>query len=339
MKWALGGVTLIAVIAITAAVSIALTKGSGGGGNGTPSATASPSVSASGTASNTGGEIASANDTGPVNIITSDPTCSAWSPINDTFVGVQKKGWDKRDPNLPGKEWSADQRKMYEDVGAAARSAADQTVELAKRTPHRVMREIYEQFIAYSRAYADAIPNYNAADNHLAGVSLTSSILINWICGAISAGSAEARAASVADVAAPTEVAKPADVSNPQRFMATADQTCGEWSSRLDRFYADGAVVAWQGLDANLAASQWKPEERSIIDAVGPVMTTLADDIAKIGQESSDLVVQDLAVLSAQYRRGYVAALPTYTPADSYLAQASGKASSMVALACQAAGA
>ncbi|MEE6166604.1 MULTISPECIES: hypothetical protein [unclassified Mycolicibacterium] len=338
MKWALGGVTLIAVIAITAAVSIALTKGSGGGGNGTPTASASPSATPSGTASNSTGEIASANDTGPVNIITEEPTCSAWSPINDTFVGMQKKGWDKRDPNLPATEWNADQRKMYEDVGAAARSAADQTVSLAKRTPHRVMREIYEQFIAYSRAYADAIPNYSPPDNHLAGVALTSSILVNWICGAISSGSAEARASSVADTAAPADAGKPADVSNPARFMTTADQTCGEWSSRLDRFYADGTVIAWQNLDANLAASQWKPEERSIIDSVGPVMTAFADDVVKIGQASSNLVVQDLAVLSAQYRRGYVAALQTYTPADSYLAQASGKATSMIALACQAAG-
>ena len=42
------------------------------------------------------------------------------------------------------------------------RNAADQTVNLVKMTPHRVMRELYEQFIAYARAFADAVPTYTA---------------------------------------------------------------------------------------------------------------------------------------------------------------------------------
>jgi len=41
-------------------------------------------------------------------------------------------------------------------------------VALAKRTPHRVMRELYEQFIAYSRAYADRIPTYTPPDDNFA---------------------------------------------------------------------------------------------------------------------------------------------------------------------------
>ena len=49
---------------------------------------------------------------------------------------------------------------MYESVGKAMRSAADQTVNLVKSTPHRVMRELYEQFIAYARAFADTVPTY-----------------------------------------------------------------------------------------------------------------------------------------------------------------------------------
>ena len=38
--------------------------------------------------------------------------------------------------------------------------------QLAKLTPHRVMRELYEQFIAYARAYSDAVPTYTKPDNH-----------------------------------------------------------------------------------------------------------------------------------------------------------------------------
>ena len=40
---------------------------------------------------------------------------------------------------------------MYDTVGKAMADAADQTVNLVKMTPHRVMRELYEQFIAYAR--------------------------------------------------------------------------------------------------------------------------------------------------------------------------------------------
>ena len=47
---------------------------------------------------------------------------------------------------------------MYETVGKAMDNAADQTVSLVKATPHRVMRELYEQFIAYARAFDQAIP-------------------------------------------------------------------------------------------------------------------------------------------------------------------------------------
>ena len=64
-------------------------------------------------------------------------------------------------------------RAQYEAVGQAMRSAADQMVPLVKLTPHRVMRELYEQFIAYSRAYAERIPTYTPQDDNLALASVT----------------------------------------------------------------------------------------------------------------------------------------------------------------------
>ena len=66
------------------------------------------------------------------------------------------------------------------------------SVQLAKLTPHRVMRELYEQFIAYARAYSDAIPTYTSIDNHLAGVALSSSGALTFACTAIEWGSAQA---------------------------------------------------------------------------------------------------------------------------------------------------
>jgi len=46
--------------------------------------------------------------------------------------------------------------------------------------------------------------------------------------------------------------------------------------------------------------------------------------------------LQDFAVLSAQYRRAFVAAIPTYAPADNHLANAANFVSTTVLGACTA---
>jgi hypothetical protein len=339
MKWALGGVTVIAVIAITAAVSIALTKGSGGGGNGTPSATASPSASASGTASNPGGEIASANDTGPVNIITSDPTCSAWNPINTNFVDTQRKtGWVNRDPSVPSANWTPEIRSQYEQVAKSMRATADQTVPIVKLTPHRVMRELFQQFIVYARAYSDAIPHYVADDDNLSGVALASATTIADICSAINQGSAQSRGATTSDSEAPSKISDVGDPANPVSFMKSADSTCGEWDRLLNQFAADATVNAWAQVSPKIPASGLQPDEIALNEAVAPVMSKLADDVEHLGRSSSNPVIQDFAVLSAQYRRAFVGALPSYVPADSWLDGTAGRSTNIILRACKAAG-
>ena len=89
--WALGAVALLAVIGVTAAITISVTGDDGG--NGAPT---SPTAS----------EIASANDTGPATIITEDPSCAAWTPMSSTLAEVEKNGWDKRDPSIPAANWT-----------------------------------------------------------------------------------------------------------------------------------------------------------------------------------------------------------------------------------------
>jgi hypothetical protein len=337
MKWALGGVTLIAVIAVTAAVSIALTKGNGGGGNATPTASAAPT--ASGTASNSGGEIASANDTGPVNIIKEDPTCAAWAPINANFVDTQRKtGWVNRDPSIPAANWTPEVRSQYEEVGNVMRTTADQTVPIVKLTPHRVVRELLQQFIVYARAYSDALPHYVADDDNLSGVALASATTIADICSAINQGSAQSRGASMNDPDAPTQIAEVGDPANPVSFMKTADSTCGEWDRLLNHFAADATVNAWAQVSPKIPASGLKPEEIALNESVAPVMSKLADDVEHLGRSSSNPVIQDFSMLSAQYRRAFVSALPSYVPADSWLDGTAGRSTNIVLRACKAAG-
>ncbi|TPW90275.1 hypothetical protein [Mycolicibacterium fortuitum] len=188
MKWTLGGTALIAVIAITAVVAISLSGRDNDKGS-------SPTTSAG---SGSSSEFASANDTGPVTIITEDPSCAAWTPIQNTLADSENNGWADRDASIPASVWSPEQRQQYQDVGQAMRSAADQTVPLAKLTTHRVMRELYVQFIAYSSAYADKIATYAPPDDHFARTSSTISAALGDICAAITNGAAAARASLVA---------------------------------------------------------------------------------------------------------------------------------------------
>ena len=71
-KWIIGAVALVAVVAVTAVVAVSCTKG-GGNNAGSGGTSAAPNKSG----------IASSNDTGPVGIITEDPSCARGVRFND----------------------------------------------------------------------------------------------------------------------------------------------------------------------------------------------------------------------------------------------------------------
>lgn len=327
LKWVLGAVGLVAVIAVTATVSIAATRGTGGGHNTAPPA-AGPSTASS-------GGIASANDTGPVNIITEDPTCAAWTPINNSVSAAQTDaGWADHDYTIPVAQWTPELRRTYEAVSKSLSTAADQAVALAGKTPHRLMRELYEQFSAYSYLFAKSLDTYESNNSYLAGVAVNISTTILYICDAIDYKSAAARAPFVPDVEQPSNNAPPPDLSHPTRFMASADRDCGRWQSMMEKFGDE--TKAWGVLDPTIPADKWTADQHEIIDAAAPIMKQYADDIESVGRGSENATVQEFAVYSAQYWRAYVAALPTYTRNDLYLTQVASQLTTIIVQACLA---
>jgi len=320
-KWALGGVALLAVIGVTAAVAISVTSGSD------DAESPSPPRDTYG--------LASANDTGPVEILTEDPSCTVWKPINDTLAEITKRGWEKRDASVPHPDWTPATREQYEEVGNAARAAANQAVAASKVTPHRVMRELYEQFIAYARAYDEAIATYTPMDDHLAGVWTNAAATITWICYAITYKSAEARAPLVESQEAHPAIAELSDPASPHRFMTNPEPICEEWHRLSDQLNAD--TTAWQELDPEVEGSQWTEEQRQIVEAVIPRLEHFDREISRLGQESSNPVVRDFAALSAIYDRAYTAALPSYRKTDAYLSGVAARSSAMIYQACKAA--
>jgi hypothetical protein len=156
VNWTILGVAALVIVAVTVVVIVVVLHSSSGGNS--KSSTTSTAAPASG--------IASANDNGPVTVMTDDPSCAPWAPIDNTLAASeQQNGWDKREPSIPASAWSPEQRTQFDAVGTAMRNAADQMVTLAKLTPHRVMRQLHEQAIAYLRGYADSIPDYTANDD------------------------------------------------------------------------------------------------------------------------------------------------------------------------------
>ncbi len=328
-KWAIGAVSLVAVIAVTAVVAVSCTKNSGdskGGGGGTDTS-AAPS------------DVASANDKGPVGIITEDPSCAPWGPIQGLLVGVEGNGWGKRDQSLPPSAWTPEMRVQYEAVGKAMRKAADQVVPLAKLTTHRVMRELYGQFIAYARAYAEKTSNlvtYVPVDDNLAQAVSSAGSVISYVCDAISSGAAAARAPIAPGMAAPTSVAPIGDIANPKRIFDTPDAVCADLSPTLNQLLLNPTFKSWLNTDPKIPVSNWAPEQQALTDAVLPVMASTADALEKLAGQSSNPIVQDFLLLGVQYRRTYIQALPTYQPGDSNIYLAGQLSPGVVAAACDA---
>jgi hypothetical protein len=323
LKWALGAVTLLAVMATVLAAFMLF----GGGDRRNPAEAGHPNQDAA-------AGVASANDTGPIAVITDDPSCAAWTSINNTLSVSGEGIWNDRDRSVPASAWNGKQRAQFMAAGQSMRSAAAQAVGLVKLTPHRVMRELYEQFIVYARAYAERIPKYVPADNNLAGTANSAASALGAICAAITDGSAAARGPLVPPAAAPAQVAPVGNPANPRPFLISPNPVCGDWQSALDQFGKNTAT--WQELDPNIPALYWNKEQKAVNYSVAPVMNAFASKMEQLGRQSNNPTLQDFANLAAQYRRAFVVALPTYAPTDNHLANAANFLSTTILGACTA---
>lgn len=323
-KYLLIAVAVLLVVGVSIGATLLFTRGSGGGGGSTTSSSAVPS------------DVASANDTGPVAIITDEPTCKTLNALNTRMAAVQSNGWgDQRRSLGSASEWTPEQRSQVDAVATAMRNAADQMVGLAKQTPHRLTRELYEQAIAYGRAYADSVPNYTPQNDFLADVYVNAGNTLLGICNAIRFGAAT-RALAVQPAPPPTPPTNAADVADPKKFIATSDPLCTEWVRRGKQFTAD--TSRWAAIDPNITGDQWNAEQRATHAAALKIFTAYADAIEAAGQKSGNPVLNDFASAGALYNRAYVSAGDQYIANDSYLFYTAFRFSNVVAAACQAAG-
>ena len=71
--------------------------------------------------------MASAKDTGPVAVITDDPSCTAWTAINNSLANSGQGLWNDRDRSVPASAWTPKLRAQFLAAGQSMRGAAAQT--------------------------------------------------------------------------------------------------------------------------------------------------------------------------------------------------------------------
>lgn len=310
LKWLLIGVAVLLVIAISVGATLLFTRDGGGGT--TQTANGNPPAA---------GEIASANDTGPVSIITEDPTCDPWRPIATTLANVERQGWTNRDDSIPSEQWTSEIRAQHEAVAAAMREAADQSVRLARLTPHRVMRELYEQSIAYWRAYAESVPNYQPLDNHLANAAGNASNAVVSICNAIGSRTAQSRGPLVERSNSPSSASAASNPDTAKMFITESNASaCADWEALTDKF--DAETSQWRESNHQLSANEWNPVQQAVVEQTSVKINAFAEGLVSLAGTTDNSTWQDFAELSSQYWRAYVASIPTYSGADHVLSVA-----------------
>lgn len=263
--------------------------------------------------------VASANDNGPAGVITEDASCEPLQPIYKALYDGEQNGWQNRNISVPKSAWDARDEKMFTDVGNTFRKTADATAALAKLTQHRTMRELYGQFAAYSRTYADHIPTYTPNDENLAQASIVSMNMILSICQAITNGAAENRGRMINAAAPPTSIAPVTDPDKPTLLMTTPDPQCEPMLQAVKDIDADPVIINWQKEPYDIPYENlpeaWKADNRAAM----PIWTRFADQMESMGRSFANPVAQDIAVLQAQYGRAYIQGNPTYNPPDNEL--------------------
>jgi hypothetical protein len=321
LKWLLITVAVLLVIGISVGATLIFTRNRGGG------------VAASST-TDAPGDVASANDTGPVSIITDEPTCQVYVAINNGIAGVEANGWSvQRASYRSAVEWTEEQRMQVEAVTKALSNAADQMVTLAKRTPHRAVRELYEQFIAYAHAYKDSVSTYTPADNFLADANVNIGSALLGVCNSITYN-ATGRSVGIEPMSPPQKIATTENLADPKRLVSGQNSVCPAWVERERKFIADNS--AWSTLDANIPGSEWTPAQRSKQLGALRLIAALSTSMEEAGRQSTSPAFEDLAVLAVAYLRGYVSAGDSYLGADSWLSYTGLRINNAIAGACQA---
>lgn len=324
VKWVV--IAVVVVVLAAAAVAVVLVKGTGPSAGGSDTVSAAPS------------DVASGGDKGPATIVVEDVSCDAQGPIFTNFYdGMKASGFYDLDHSVAASLWSPEERRSYDEAKRVTEVVIAQMGPLAKLTPHRVRRELYEQAIAYWQAWIDKLPTYVGSDNAYRAAGTEAEKALVRMCTAIQYKSAQARSFLADPPVAPKDSATVTS-ETPQLFLADRADKCSEFSASFVAFFDDPVIKQWQKIDYKTGASGWDSNQRQISDQAADIIIELARKLAGLGGDSGNPVMADFTALGAQYLTAYARALPSYTSSDDPLYGAGASLMRAVNEACGAAG-
>ena len=250
-KWIFGGIALLAVIAVTVVITVLVVGKDSGGGSPTPT-------------NGNGSDFASANDKGPVGIITEEPTCDAWGRIADEY-SCSNKG---RQLGVTGinryrrTAWTPDQRAMYEAVGKAMtqrRRSNGQFGEVDTASGNaRTLRAIHRLCAMHYRTLSPRTPpkdRYLAGGNRWRELGISGDMFCDRLPVGATHGAVDSRSAPPTKISPSWDPAKPAAISR-RKADPSARSGPRYWTS----LFADTA--AWREIDPNNPSRLSGPPKR-----------------------------------------------------------------------------
>ena len=279
--------------------------------------------------------VASAGDTGPLTLVTEDPTCPTWNGVAGAVAEARGTDWDTRASRVPATSWTPGQRTRFTAVGNALRTAADTAVHLAVQTPHRAVRGLYEAFVVYGRAYADSLLNYRPDDDFLAQTSLAAAEAITRICAASESRAASSQAGRLTPVAPPTARPLGYTPTAPKRFLPQPNRVCGQWVQDRDALLT--RLRGWSALDPKVSVGSLTDAQVLVYADTARTVTQFAERMETAGRSSGNPVVEDFATLAALYFRAYSRAVSLVWPGAHDMVRVGFAITDLVAAGCGAA--
>lgn len=224
-----------------------------------------------------------------ITAVTVEPTCGVLVDIDNekerASSGIETA------TKYGANDWSAEQRDIMNKAASATRAAADRLIPAISQTPNRFVRQLYEQYVAASRAFADSVPNYTPSQGGYFYVASFIRNAVESICIVINNGGLNIYAPKVP----PIDIGRPpprVNPNNPPLMMAIQAPNCADWRDQRPA-YMPGDIR-----NDPKKANQY------------------ADVMLELGRNSANALVYDFAAFAGYYLR--VAALTPTEPRQGY---------------------
>lgn len=126
------------------------------------------------------------NPANPQPFLTSaNPICGQWKSLLEQ-LGQQTSARRSINPNIPAVRWNVKQKTINYAAAMTTNPFAGNLDQLGRNSGNPNWQDLANLAAAYRRAFAEAVPTYTPADNHLANAANYLSTTVLGACAIIS---------------------------------------------------------------------------------------------------------------------------------------------------------